>query len=167
MMIMEPLSSSRPLFCHCVFFLPLFLSSPRGPAPQFSWWLRVRYAKSREIRQHQYLFNLTQLKLNMFAQTFFFLRSAAGCTCARRSQYNRDRWEGRVGRGWLGGMNRDGERISGRCVGEIFRYNGLQIWTRKVSKARHGAKLGLDRLTPSGQTLWTPSFEKGSTQCLG
>lgn len=21
--------------------------------------------------------------------------------------------------------------------------------------------------TPSGQTLWTPSFEKGSTQCLG
>lgn len=47
----------------------------------------------------------------------------------------------------MGGMNKDGERISERCVGGIFRYNGLQIWTRRVSKARHGAKLGLDRLT--------------------
>lgn len=55
-----------------------------------------------------------------------------------------------MGRGWLGGMNRDGERIFGRCVGGIFRYNGLQIWTRRV---RHGAKLGLDRLTV-GDLVW-------------
>lgn len=59
-------------------------------------------------------------------------------------------------RGWLGGMNGDGERISGRCVGGIFPYNGLQIWTRRVNKARHGAKLGLDRLTV-GDPVW-PDF---------
>lgn len=44
----------------------------------------------------------------MLAQTFFFLRSAAGCTCARRSQYNRDGREG-----WEGLDGRDEQRRGG------------------------------------------------------
>lgn len=65
-------------------------------------------------------------------------------------------------RGWLGGMNGDGERISGRRVGGIFPYNGLQIWTRRVNSARHGAKLGLDRLTVGESSLARPCGPRAS-----